>query len=134
MSSSSPRSTSTPPRVVADEEQIKVDGDKKWLYAAIDTESKLLLEVDVYSRRATVPATAFRNRPIEKHDVDDAGVDEPVEVAVGRFLRKLEVVYDVLDGGLILPSEVGVQLGELWVRQQVRDREEAPNDVAVGAM
>jgi len=51
--------TAAPSRVAVDEKQIKVDGEKKWLYAAIDTDSKLLLEVDVFSRRGTDPAAAF---------------------------------------------------------------------------
>ena len=58
-------------RVAVDEKQIEVDGEKKWLYAAIDTDSKLLLEVDVYSRRGTDPAAAFLHRLTEKHDVAD---------------------------------------------------------------
>ena len=58
-------------RVAVDEKQIEVDGEEKWLYAAIDTESKLLLEVDVYSRRGTDPAAAFLHRLIEKHDVSE---------------------------------------------------------------
>jgi transposase-like protein len=33
--------------------RVGVDGGKRWLYAAIDTESKLLLGVDVYNRRGT---------------------------------------------------------------------------------
>ena len=36
--------TAEPSRVTVDEKQIEVDGEKKWLYAAIDTDSKLLLE------------------------------------------------------------------------------------------
>jgi hypothetical protein len=40
-------------QVAVDEKQIEVDGETRWLYAAIDTESKLLLEVDVYSRHGT---------------------------------------------------------------------------------
>ena len=64
--------TATPSRVAVDEKQIEVDSDKKWLYAAIDTESKLLLEVDVFSRRGTDPAAAFLHRLTEKHDVADA--------------------------------------------------------------
>ncbi|MFA9416399.1 IS6 family transposase [Natrinema sp. HArc-T2] len=60
-----------PSRVAVDEKQIEVDGKKKWLYAAIDTESKLLLEIDVYSRRGTDPAAAFLRRLTEKHDVSD---------------------------------------------------------------
>jgi transposase-like protein len=56
-------------RGAVDEKQIEVDGEKKWLYAAIDTESKLLLEVGVYSRRGTDPAAAFLHRLTERHDV-----------------------------------------------------------------
>jgi len=63
--------TATPSRVAVDEKQIEVDGEEKWLYAAIDTESKLLLEIDVYSRRGTNPAAAFLHRLTEKHDVAD---------------------------------------------------------------
>jgi len=44
---------------------------EKWLYAAIDTDSKLLLEIDVFSRRGTDPAAAFLHRLTEKHDVAD---------------------------------------------------------------
>ncbi|QGA81370.1 Transposase [Halomicrobium sp. LC1Hm] len=38
------------------------------MYAEIDTDSKLLLEVDVFSRRGTDPAAAFLHRLTEKHD------------------------------------------------------------------
>jgi putative transposase len=64
--------TAEPSRVAVDEKQIEVDGEEKWLYAAIDTESKLLLEIDVYSRRGTDSAAAFLHRLTEKHDVTDA--------------------------------------------------------------
>jgi transposase-like protein len=64
--------TAEPSRVAVDETQIEVDGEKKWLYAAIDTDSKLLLEIDVFSRRGTDPAAAFLHRLEEKHDVSDA--------------------------------------------------------------
>ena len=81
--------TAEPSRVAVDEKQIEVGGEEKWLYAAIDTESKLLLEIDVYSRCGTDPAaltrvisrshirnqrflrTAFLHRLTEKHDVSD---------------------------------------------------------------
>ena len=63
--------TAKPARVAVDEKQIEVDGEKKWLYAAIDTDTKLLLEVDVFSRRGTDPAAAFLSRLTEKHDVSD---------------------------------------------------------------
>jgi len=61
--------TAAPSRVAVDEKQIEVDGEKKWLYAAIDTDSKLLLEIDVFSRRGTDPAAAFLHRLTEKHDL-----------------------------------------------------------------
>ena len=63
--------TAEPSRVAVDEKQIEVDGERKWLYAAIDTESKFLLEIDVYSGRGTDPAAAFLHRLTEKHDVSD---------------------------------------------------------------
>jgi len=63
--------TAEPSRVAVDEKQIEIDGEEQWLYAAIDTDSKLLLEVDVYSRRGTDPAAAFLHRLTEKHDVAD---------------------------------------------------------------
>ncbi len=53
------------------EKQIEVDDDKKWVYAAVDTDSKLLLDNDVYSRREVGPAAAFLYRLTEKHDVSD---------------------------------------------------------------
>lgn len=56
-------------RVAIDETEIVVDGDEKWLYAAIDTDSKLLLGIAVYRRRGTDPAAAFLHRLAEKHDV-----------------------------------------------------------------
>jgi len=49
----------SPSRVAVDEKQIEVGGENKWLYAAVDGDSKLLLEVDVYSRRGIGPAAAF---------------------------------------------------------------------------
>ncbi|WP_153554661.1 IS6 family transposase [Halomicrobium sp. LC1Hm] len=63
--------TTEPSRVAVDEKQIEVDGEKKWLYAAIDTNSKLLLEIDVFSRRGTDPTAAFLHRLTEKHDLAD---------------------------------------------------------------
>ena len=47
--------TAEPLRVAVNETRIQVDGEEKWLSTAIDTESKLLLEIDVFSRRGTDP-------------------------------------------------------------------------------
>jgi putative transposase len=63
--------TTEPSRVAVDEKQIEVDGEQKWLYAAIDTDSKLLLEIDVFSRRRTDPAAAFLHRLTEKHEISE---------------------------------------------------------------
>ena len=60
-----------PSRVAINEKQITVNGEKKWLYAAIDTDSRLLLKIDVFSRRGTDPAVAFLHRLTAKHDVSD---------------------------------------------------------------
>ena len=53
-------STAEPSWIAVDDKQIEVDGEEKWLYAAIDTDSKLLLEIDVFSRRGTDPAAFTR--------------------------------------------------------------------------
>ena len=63
--------TASPSRIAVDEKQIEIDIEKKWLYAAIDTESKLLLKVDMFSRRGTDPAAAFLHQLTEKHDIAD---------------------------------------------------------------
>ncbi|GAB7017741.1 hypothetical protein JCM18750_06020 [Halostagnicola bangensis] len=41
------------------------------MYVTIDTELKLLLEIDVYSRRGTDPAATFLHRLTEKHEIDE---------------------------------------------------------------
>jgi len=72
--------TAVPSRVAVDEKQIEVDGEKKWLYAAVDVDSKLLLEVDVYSRRGTDPR---RSRELcsrathQKSPISEDGVPAP---------------------------------------------------------
>lgn len=54
--------TEVPSRVAVDEKQIEVDGEKKWQFAAIDIDSKLLPETDVLSRRGTDPAALTRTQ------------------------------------------------------------------------
>ncbi|ELY97282.1 transposase [Natrialba chahannaoensis JCM 10990] len=53
------------------EKQIGIDGEKKWLYAVINIDPRLLLEIAVYSRCGTESAAAFLHRLIEKHDIDE---------------------------------------------------------------
>jgi putative transposase len=86
--------TAEPSRVAVDEKQIEVDGEKKWLYAAIDTETKLLLEIEVFSRRGTDPAAAFLHRLTEKHDTSDT----EFLTDAGGYLTALARLE--LDGGL----------------------------------
>jgi transposase-like protein len=54
--------TAMPSRVAVDEKQIEVDGETKWLYAAIDIESRLLLEIDVFSRPQNASPSGVRTR------------------------------------------------------------------------
>jgi len=63
--------TAEPSWVAVDEKQIEVDGEKKWLYAAIDTESKLLLEVYIYSRRGVCPAALTRGSSRLTSEISD---------------------------------------------------------------
>ena len=59
-----PGATHRRSRAAVDEKQIEVDGGDIWLYVAIDTESKLLLGIDVFNRRGKGPTAAFLHRVI----------------------------------------------------------------------
>ena len=61
-----------PTRVAVDETAIQVNGEWRWLYAAIDVESKLVLDAQVFGRRGTDPAAAFLHGLGEKHDLSEA--------------------------------------------------------------
>ena len=63
--------TAQPSRVAVDEKQITVDGEKRWLYAAVGIDSKLLLGIEVFSRHGTGPVSAFLHRLTTNHDVSD---------------------------------------------------------------
>mgnify|MGYP002762148159 FL=1 len=52
--------------------RVVIDGEAKWLHAAIDTDSKCTLDINVYSRRGTDPAAAFLYQLAEVHELDDA--------------------------------------------------------------
>ena len=83
--------TGAPSRGAVDEKQIEVAGEKQWLYAAIDIESNLLLEVDVYSSRGVGPAAALLTRPIEKYEVSDTELYIHLPVC-GNFVRRVRLV------------------------------------------
>lgn len=48
-----------PKRVAGNETDVKINGELPWLYAAIDTETKLILDVALFGRHGTDPAAAF---------------------------------------------------------------------------
>ncbi len=64
--------TASPSRVAVDETAVKINGEWSWLYAAIDIETKLILDVALFSRHGTDPATAFLQKLREKHELSEA--------------------------------------------------------------
>jgi putative transposase len=60
-----------PTRVAVDETAIKINGEWSWLYAAIDIETKLILDVQLFGRHGTDPAAAFLDGLCEKHDLSE---------------------------------------------------------------
>ncbi|WP_080503476.1 IS6 family transposase [Halococcus thailandensis] len=55
-----------------DETAIQIGTEWRWCYAAIDLDSMLVLDVEVFSRRGTDPAAAFLSRLAEHHDLSEA--------------------------------------------------------------
>ncbi len=64
--------TASPSRVAVDETAVKINGEWSWLYAAIDIETKLILDVALFSRHGTDPAAAFLQKLREKYDLSEA--------------------------------------------------------------
>ena len=60
-----------PSRVAVDETAIKINGEWSWLYAAIDLDTKLILDVQLFGRHGTDPAAAFLHRLREEHDLSE---------------------------------------------------------------
>jgi putative transposase len=61
-----------PKRVAVDETAVKINGEWSWLYAAIDIETKVILDVALFGRHGTDPAAAFLQKLREKHDLSEA--------------------------------------------------------------
>ncbi|WP_435358601.1 IS6 family transposase [Haloarchaeobius sp. DFWS5] len=61
-----------PRRVAVDETAIKINGEWPWMYAAIDLDTKLVLDATLFKRHGTNPAAAFLFGLAEKHDLSDA--------------------------------------------------------------
>ena len=64
--------SASPTRVAVDETAVKINGEWSWVYAAIDTETKLLLDIDVFDRHGTDQAAAFLGDLAERHGLSDA--------------------------------------------------------------
>ena len=64
--------TAKPSRVAVDETAVKINGEWSWLYAAIDLDTKLILDVALFGRHGTDPAAAFLSGLAEKHDLSNA--------------------------------------------------------------
>ncbi|ELY63011.1 integrase catalytic subunit [Natrinema versiforme JCM 10478] len=64
--------TAKPSRVAVDETAVKINGEWSWLYAAIDIETKLILDIALFGRHGTDPAAAFLHQLKEKHDLSEA--------------------------------------------------------------
>jgi putative transposase len=60
--------TAKPSRIAADETAVRINGDLWWVYAAIDLDTKLILDARIFKRHGTDPAAAFLHRLRENHD------------------------------------------------------------------
>jgi transposase-like protein len=63
--------TAQPRRVAVDETAVQIHGEWHWVYAAIDVDTTLLLDIELFSRRGADPAAAFLHRLTEKHDLSE---------------------------------------------------------------
>jgi putative transposase len=59
-------------RVAVDETAVKINGEQSWLYAAIDVDTKLTLDVALFGRHGTDSAAAFLHGLTEKHNCSEA--------------------------------------------------------------
>ncbi|ELZ98041.1 transposase [Haloferax mucosum ATCC BAA-1512] len=58
-------------RTAVDETAVKINGEWSWLYAAIDLNTKVILDVALFKRHGTDPAAAFLHGVCEKHDCSE---------------------------------------------------------------
>lgn len=67
-----PRDGRDPDKVALDETVVKVQGERFWLYAAVDPETNVILHVSLYPTRTTALTKMFLRELSAKHDVEDA--------------------------------------------------------------
>ena len=67
-----PRDGRDPSTVALDETVVKVDGERYWLYLAVDPETNVILHLRLYPARNNGLTKRFLRELAEKHDVEDA--------------------------------------------------------------
>jgi transposase-like protein len=67
-----PRDGRDPDKIALDETVVKVNGERFWLYAAVDPETNEILHVRLYPTRTIVVTKMFLRELREKHSVEDA--------------------------------------------------------------
>ncbi len=67
-----PQSGRSPDTVALDETVVKVEGDRFWLYTAVNPETNHILHVGLYAARNTAVTKMFLSELDEKHDISDA--------------------------------------------------------------
>jgi putative transposase len=60
--------TASPSRVTVDKTAVRINGDLCWVYIAIELNTELILNVQIFRRHGTNPAAAFLHRLRETHD------------------------------------------------------------------
>ncbi len=59
-------------RIALDETVVKVDGDRCWLFAAVEPETDIILHVGLYPTRTNIVTQFVLDELKEKHNVDNA--------------------------------------------------------------
>jgi transposase-like protein len=67
-----PESGRDPDKIALDETVVKVNGERFWLYAAVEPETSAILHIRLYPTRNIVTTKMFLRELAEKHDVEDA--------------------------------------------------------------
>ncbi|UWG48120.1 Transposase [Halanaeroarchaeum sp. HSR-CO] len=67
-----PEAGREPGKIALDETVIKVNGERFWLYSAVDVENNEILYLALYPSRTTALTKMFLRELGEKHDVEDA--------------------------------------------------------------
>lgn len=67
-----PQDGRDPAKVALDETVIKIDGERFWLYGAVEPETNVILHVRLYTTRTIALTKMFLRELRDKHDVEDA--------------------------------------------------------------